>query len=188
MKRSRSEGVYFFLTILVIIASATIYFLYGHDKTTSLTTSTSSQITSMSKEQDIIDKATAAIESLENNPQQDAIEPIQELLVQISDDTNKDELQARLDAVATELTHQTTAETAVTQAETLQTQDSVDTAQSAINAVSNVSKKAELQSRLDTVSNTINSINNQASVETTSAYYETNTAAQYNYDDDNIPN
>lgn len=157
MKTSKSEIAYLILSIILIAVAGGTYFVFGH-KTTASSQVTKTQQTSSSSDssQDLIVHAEALLSDLEANPSRKALTLTQEIVDKIKDDSKKKELQTRLEAVATEVGNQETAERAVSEAEADQTTAKLEQAQAIVDTLTNQAKKNELQARLDTVQNAIN--------------------------------
>lgn len=175
MKTSKSEIVYLILSILTLIFAAGIYFLFGDTSkpaTNNIKTVQNATSDSSKGEDEHITKAKAAIAKLEAAPNQENLVMATTALALVEDQAVVDELQAKLDSLASEVTSQTEAEEAVKVAEEDQTSENVANATAAIEKVSNTTKKAELQSRIDAVSDAIAA---------QSSYYSTEAYSDYSY-------
>lgn len=178
MKKSRSEGVYLFLTILVIAASAYIYIVFAKKQSTTSTYPTSYSTTiNKTNESSKINAIKVSLAAIEKSLSKDEIQPIQEAIDNLTQNSNKVNLQSQLDKISTEISNFESAEQAVSQAESLQTQTSVTTAQTAIDALTNEEKKSSLQARLDIVKE------NLKSNLITPIYDQTPTVNYYNTDE-----
>lgn len=158
MKTSKSEIVYLILSILMVALAGSVYFLFGNKNNATNSSVATKQVSteqSTHSESKELSAAKAAVEALESNPSQENLTAAQEAIKSVKDDVKKTELQIRIDTVSAELTKQTAAEEAVKTAEETQTTVNVAAAQEAIDALTDNSKKAELQVRLDAVSKAI---------------------------------
>lgn len=148
MKSSKSEIFYLILSILTLIAGFIIYRTYG-------TRYTIPHNNIRQETKKASDRTNADVESkvseFEKNPTTESFKVAQESLNTIENESTKAELQARLDALKTEVDNQTAAEQAVVSAESYQVQYNADVAQTAIDLITNQSVKEELQTRLNTV-------------------------------------
>ncbi|MBJ8325130.1 peptidase [Streptococcus pacificus] len=168
MKTSKSELVYLILSIIVIAFAGFIYVVFGkthsvastnNSKTVQVETSTETTTTEVNKDDELIAIAQSRITNYQQNPTDDTRNTAQIAIDMINDDTKKQELQTSIDAITNELNNQANAETALVNAEGYQVQSNVDIAQNAINALTDPTKKAELQARLDIVIANINAYN-----------------------------
>lgn len=149
MKKSISEGIFLFLSILLIGLSVGIYILYGKKEATTVSYPSTTQ--EEKSEDNQISKVSKSLDKLEKSLDKNNIQTIQDAIDKLSDDTDKSELQSRLNTISLEINAVTSAEEAVVQAETIQTQDSIDYAESLVNGITNTEKKNSLQKRLDTL-------------------------------------
>lgn len=168
MKSSKIEYLYLFLSIVILVALAALYVVFGrnfgsYQSNTSTASNVSKVVEEQTTEKELSPEAKQLMEletelsDLEKAPSNDKFTTLQSQVSALTDQTKKNELQKRLDAVNTELTNQTSAETAVANAEGYRVLYNVEVAQSAINLLTSADKKAELQKRLDAVSATIQS-------------------------------
>lgn len=184
MKSSKSEFLYFFLSVLVLGALAALYLVFGRNygsyqvktsEPTQVSTAKENTEREITPEEKQLAELETAIADLEKAPNNEKLTSLQGQVATVADQGKKAELQTRLDAITTELTNQTAAETAVANAEGYQVLYNVEVAQNAINLVTNEGKKAELQKRLDAVSAAIQAATQNTYVETSFASTETAT-------------
>lgn len=155
MKTSRSEVTYLILSIILIAFGAGIYLIFGNNyaSTSSSQTTTAISSSSSTSEEDLEANAEALLAEAQANPTSEAVTNAQAAINKLSDESKKTYLQSQLDAVSTEVTNESNAETAVATAESEQTSANVTAAQAAIDVLTNETVKDQLQARLDAVSN-----------------------------------
>lgn len=179
MKTSKSEIAYLILSIILIAVAGGTYFVFGHKTTeSSPVTKTQQSSSSSDSSEDLVVHAEALLSDLEANPSRKALTLTQEIVDKLKDDSKKKELQTRLEAVATEVGNQETAERAVSEAETDQNTTKVEQAQTMVDTLTNEAKKNELQNRLNAVQEAINQTAAQSSVSSYSAEANATYASQ----------
>lgn len=149
MKSSKNEAVYLVLTILCVILIGTVYFVFGKNRQTNVSSTPNPTVTLNQINNKNLESAKAAVANAEVNTNEESIAIAQAALQQVSDEKNKLELQAKLDDLSTELTNQQVATTAIETAEASLTPQDIQAAKEAIEQLKNEEKKSELQTRLN---------------------------------------
>lgn len=155
MRTSKSEVAYFILSIIMIAVALGIYILFGDQntvKTTDVEPKSSLQTSSSgsSDGEKLVQRATQLVKKYEDSFDESMKSSVQDAIKAIpqSHQSDKDSLQKKFDSISTDITNQKTANDAISQANAARTSFSVEQAQAAIDAVSNATKKAELQAQL----------------------------------------
>ncbi|MGT2926817.1 hypothetical protein [Streptococcus cuniculipharyngis] len=155
MTSSKNELLYFVLTILFIVFAAFIYFTFGRKTASVQPSNLTAQVVARQEAEKKLQTAKASVTNAEVNPNDSSLALAQEAVEQIEDDSKKNELRARLDAVAAEITNQTAATTAVETAEASLSTEDIKAAQEALNQVGNEAKKTELMNRLTAIASSL---------------------------------
>lgn len=155
MKSSKNELLYLALTILFLVFAAFIYLTFARQAKPANPSNLSAQVVARQETEKKLQNAKAAVTNAEVNPNDSSLALAMEAVEQISDESKKNELKARLDAVSTEITNQTVATTAVETAEASLATDDLRAAQEAINQVTNEARKNELTSRLTAIATSL---------------------------------
>ncbi|WP_242258413.1 hypothetical protein [Streptococcus thoraltensis] len=157
MLKSKSEMLFLFLSILLLIAIGGIYMIANkssQEQSASQVTRTSQSSSSGNAEDN--EAAEKAVKALEDNPNDDNLKKAKEALAKLPKGDLKDKLQKRIDAVEAILKQEKTAEKAIKQAEKTLSATDIDAAQKEIDKLKDGDKKTALQKQLDDVRQTLN--------------------------------
>ncbi|MCS4488631.1 hypothetical protein [Streptococcus sciuri] len=173
MKQSKSEFLFFILSLLLVLFLGAAFFIFRDtgnksEKISHQATSQSSTTTSNSSSEDTTSIEQSLI-NLKAQPTQDGITSLQAEIDKVSDNTKKAQLQEELNVISANL--------AITTADSLRTKDSVANAQVAIDKVSDATAKANLQAELDPIKQAV------STATTTQTYTNTNTYNTYNQEE-----
>lgn len=146
MKFKKSESFYLLMSVVLLALILGLFVYAKHVNSsikngdvevapTHISTSSSSSSSQNNK------KIESDLDSLENNPSADKVDTIQDEIDQVSNKSQKEAYQERLNIVSAKL--------ALTDAQANPTADNLQAAQTAIDKIATISKKADLQSQLD---------------------------------------
>lgn len=151
MKKSISEGIFLFLSIILIVSAVSIYILFGKKETTTISYPKQIKMTSSEENKNDTLKIKSSLDKLEKSLSRNDIQSIQDAINILKKEEDKANLQKRLDEITEQIDTIEAAENAISQAEINQTQDSIDYAQSLVSSLQNSAKKTDLQKRIDSL-------------------------------------
>lgn len=175
MKSSKSEIVYFFLSLLVLAGAGFIYLNYGRTQATAIN-STSTVVKTAeadtSVNDSIVKELTEQIDNLAKDPNPDSLEAMRFELQKISSQDDKEKLEAKLAAIQEDLTKIATVEENLIVAETTGIADYLSEAQPVLDSITAETKKKELQERLNHLAATLTPVAPATPVEEIIQYQE----------------
>ncbi|MGT2866662.1 hypothetical protein [Streptococcus fryi] len=166
MKSSKSEIVYFILTVMVLSLAGFLYVFFGnkHQVVNPNTQMTVTQNTDKPEEKaedkpEDVRLAEDYLATLDKELNAENLATAQAAIDIVSNQQEKDRLQEALNGLSAELDNQGKAQELVLQAESVQSTPNWELAQNAVNALTKETLKNELQNRLNVVKQNIDAYN-----------------------------